>query len=291
MAATAVQTGIHDGIDSAVYHADRFGDQPSLSASIAKLLCDRSPLHAWTAHPRLNPDYEDTHERKFDIGTCAHSLLLEGGEDVEILDFDNYLTKAAKEARDEARAFGRTPVLRREWDEVQRMCDTARRQLARFNVHPPLLTDGKPEQTLVWQDVRGVICRARVDWLRDDLAAIDDLKTTSASANPESWPRRMLDMGGDIQTAFYMRGVRALTGLTPEWRFIVAETYPPYAVSVVAPGPASLTLAERKVEWAINKWADCLAADRWPSYPTQVCYADSPPWEEQRWMDREERDS
>ena len=35
------------------YHADKIGDVPTLSASIAQRLVTRSPLHAWTHHPRL----------------------------------------------------------------------------------------------------------------------------------------------------------------------------------------------------------------------------------------------
>ena len=50
------EPGVYSLPDDA-YHADPCPG-PSLSSSVAKLMLDRSPLHAWHAHPRLNPNFE-----------------------------------------------------------------------------------------------------------------------------------------------------------------------------------------------------------------------------------------
>ena len=64
------------------YHADVGSPVPSLSSSIANVLISRSPLHAWMAHPRLNPDWRpEPWNKRLDFGTFAHKLLLEGNED------------------------------------------------------------------------------------------------------------------------------------------------------------------------------------------------------------------
>ena len=50
---------------------DYFADPlpaPSLTQSIAKIILDHSPLHAWHAHPRLNPNFVRDDPTKFDIG-------------------------------------------------------------------------------------------------------------------------------------------------------------------------------------------------------------------------------
>ena len=60
--------GIYPDLSAGTYHADPAA-QPSLSATTCKLLCRRFPLHAWHAHPRLNPDYQRVEEKKFDPGT------------------------------------------------------------------------------------------------------------------------------------------------------------------------------------------------------------------------------
>lgn len=270
----------------ATYHADPC-PEPSLSASIAKILCTSSPAHARVAHPRLNPDFQQTDDSKYDLGTVAHALLLQG-EDVAVqIDAPDWRTNAAKEQRDAARAAGQVPLLTKDWDRARRMVEAVRGQLHSFDATPGLLADGKPEQTLIWQE-GDIWCRALVDWLHDDYTAVDDLKTTSRSANPETWTRTLFGIGADVQTAFYLRGMKAITGEEPDFRFLVVETAPPYALSVVSLGPDCLALAEAKVEFAIKKWGECLASGSWPGYPTRVCHAEMPAYEETRWMEHEE---
>ena len=275
--------GIHD-ITAAAYHADPCAD-PSLSASVAHLLCSRSPRHAWAAHPRLNPDFERTERAMFDIGTVAHSALLLGEASCYVVDAPNWQTKAAKEERDRARELGLTPLLTHQAEEINAMVAAVRPQLEAFDADPPLLTDGKPEQTLIWEE-DGVTLRARADWLRDDFSAIDDLKTTSGSGHPQDWThRRLWDIGADIQAAFYMRGLRALAGTEPEFRFCVVESSPPYAVSVIGLAPSALELANEKVDHAIAKWRECMERDEWPAYMGRVAYAETPAWQEAQWME------
>lgn len=283
-----MNTGIHT-MTADDYHADPC-DQPSLSASLATLLCTTSPAHAWTAHPRLNPRFERREDDKFDVGKIVHALLLEGQEIAAVVDADDWRTKAARAARDEARAAGLVPVLAKNAAVVTATVTAVREQLASFDADPPLLTDGKPEQTLIWSD-GDVSCRARLDWLRDDLAAIDDVKTTVRSANPETWTRSMFGIGADVQARFYQRGVRTVTGREPAFRFVVVETNPPYAVAVVSLSPAAESLADAKVEWALATWKRCLETGSWPGYSTRVAFAEPPSWDEYRWLEREAREA
>lgn len=278
-------------IGAAEYHADLTGDTPTLSASTIKTLLYKSPAHAWHAHPKLNAAYQREQDDRFNLGTVVHSLLLENAaSNIEVVDAPDWRTKIAKEAKEWAKDYGRIPMLKHQWDEAQAAVNGIRDNIAKLNVKPAPFTDGHPEQSIVW-DEAGVRCRALIDWWHTNQHTIDDLKTTERSANPEGWTRRTLfEIGADIQAAFYQRGVRAVAGVMPEFRFVVAETQPPYAVSVVALGPDVLELANRKIDYALNLWRSCLANDRWPSYPTDVCYAQLPPWEESRWLEREIRE-
>lgn len=277
-------TGIF-GLTAELYHADPC-EQPSLSSSIAHILCTKSPRHARTAHPRLNLAFEREEFQKFDVGTVAHAILLEGRDIVSVIDAPDWRTKAAKEAREEARAIGKVPLLADQLANVEAMVEAAQTQLARIHVDPPLFADGKPEQTLVWKE-GDVTCRALLDWLRDDYSCVDDFKTTSASADPHRWTRTLFTIGADIQVVFYLRGLKAITGAEALMRFVVQETYPPYALSVVSLGPDVLAVAESKVEYAVRCWRECMASGEWPGYSTEVCYAELPPWEESRWFERE----
>lgn len=278
--------GIHT-MASEDYHADP-GAKPSLSASIAHLLVNHSPLHAWAAHPKLNPTFQREEKATFDLGTVAHGLILEGSaERVHVVDANDWRTKVAQEVRDKARQEGMIPLLRKDWVRVEAMVASIRMQLAARADEPPLFTNGKPEQTLIWEE-RGVVCRARLDWLRDDYSAIDDMKTTAISANPLQWSRNTpWAIGSDIQVAFYLRGLKRLTGIDAEWRYLLAEAQPPYAIAVVSPSPAMLELGNAKVERAIDRWRDCVETNIWPGYPTAIYYAEPPPYEEMRWMEQD----
>jgi hypothetical protein len=241
-------------------------------------MIQRSPRHAWAQHPKLNPQYvTPAGEAKFDLGTAAHALFLEGRNAVWVVEADDWRTNAAKEQRDLARAHGRIPLLDKDWNAVQSMCGALRDQLP-----DGCFQGGEPEQTIVWRD-RGVLCRARVDYLRGD--TIDDYKSTSASAAPGAWSRTMFNYGYDIQAALYMRG----TGAT-RFCFSVQETFEPYAVQTFELAPDALALANRKIDWALDTWTTCRDLDYWPCYPQRTAYVTVPPWVEQQWFDREARD-
>jgi len=269
------------------YHADPCVE-PSLSASIATIICNRTPMHAFAAHPRLNPDVRRAEKKEYDIGTAAHAILLEQRplvDVVEVIDAKDFRTKAAQEQRDAARAAGRVPLLERQATDVVEMLEETTKQLGAHEADPPLFHEGKAEQTIIWQE-NGITCRALVDWLRDDFTAIDDYKTTSADANPEKWTSKTLySIGADVQIAFHCRGVEAISGIKPELRYVVQETYPPYALSVISASPDVLHVGNAKVEYAIRRWRECLEAGEWPGYPTEVCYAELPAWQDDpKWL-------
>lgn len=269
------------------YHADQTGDQPTLSASIARILCAKTPAHARAAHPRLNPDYARKEEDKFDLGNAVHSLLLQGIDLAHVCHYDSWRTNDAKDARATARAHGRIPLLQKNWNEVEQMLTAVRLQVAKLPLDPPPFTNGEPEKTIVWEE-DGVACRARLDWLHEGALVIDDLKSTSASAEPAAWRKTLYGMGGDLQAAMYVRGVQAVYGTTfTTFRWIVAETYPPFAVSVVDLAPAALALANEKLDWAIATWKRCLDTGEWPGYVPRVASIDPPAWEEARWLERQ----
>ncbi len=282
--------GLHDAIPADEYHADA-----ALSSGIAKLLIERSPAHAWTAHPSLNPDWKPEVEDKFDLGTAAHKLLLEGENCIVEGDFADWRSAVAKQFREDARKAGQVPLLISQANRVREMVEKAQMQMGTWYEDLDLFLHGKPEQTICWKDDHDVLCRARIDWLHDASYkrpyAVDDYKTTSASSLPSKWERTMYGMGGDVQVAFYLRGLKKLFGIDPaDWRYVVQETYPPYALSVVTLAPSAMALANDKVQKAIDLWAVCMEKDFWPAYPAKIASIEVPTWEEMRWLDREDHE-
>jgi hypothetical protein len=276
-------------VAAADYHADNLDiPEPTLSASIAHKLLTLTPAHARAEHPRLNPLYERDDDPKFELGRAVHALLLEGEAAVDVHPFKDWRSGEARAAKAESRSYGRIPMLAAQWDNCRAMVDAIRDQLTDFPASPPLFESGAAEQTIVWTE-QGVACRARLDWLHDDQATVDDLKTVGTT--PRRWrTRSMFDHGCDLQTALYMRAVKAVTGRIPAWRWCVVETSPPYALEVVRPSAAVLALGDAKVDEALSIWKRCLETDEWPAYPREVIEAELPVYIESAWLEREARE-
>lgn len=277
----------------AAYHADPC-PEPSLSASTAHALLTRSPLHAWTGHPRLNPNWrprEATEE--MEEGSALHWLLLGGsGAEPVVVDSDSFRAKDAQAARDDARAAGRPPILRRRWNQLRRCAAAVRSELRRTLDAPPGVHVGDPEAVLVWKE-DDLWCRAMVDWLPSgcaDPVPLIDLKSLGRVASPEAFSRRMAEHGHDVQAAFYRRGFRAVFGREPgPMVFLAFERKPPYAVSRIACGAQAEELGESKVEEALRIWGRCLDRDDWPGFPRRVAFVEPPRWAETDWEMRRER--
>lgn len=287
-APTRISTpGIYD-LTAAVYHSDPV-IQPSCSASIGSTIIMERPIHAWTAHPRLNPAHEHSDSTKFDMGTVAHALMLGAGKDIAIIDAGDWRTKAAQLARDEAIAAGRQPCLVGTYETAVAMTTAGRHYLADHEEND-CFTGGKPEQTMIAQ-VNGVWCRSMSDYLHDDRLTIDDYKTTAlvAGADPDAFLKGLLNRAGDIQDPFYAKVLASLTG--GEWRdvrfrFVVQETSPPYALSVIMLDSQSREFAASRADYAIKTFGDCLASGVWPGWANRAYYGQIPGWAQVRWEER-----
>jgi len=294
-------TGIHFDVPEARYHADQLAADPTLSSSIAKLML-RSPLHAWTAHPRLNPDHEPVEKNVFDIGRAAHRAVLGRGGDYVAIPDDMLAsngaasTKAARDFIGQARADGLTPLKAWEVDQIGAIRDAVTARLAAMNIS---LDPARSEVTAIGE-VDGVMCRARFDNLPDKGGVIYDLKTCE-DASADAVIRAVDRYGYDVQAAHYAATLEAATGQRRRMRFVFVEKEPPYEVAVVElhDDPAAdsdwMLAARSKASEARRLWAKCLQSGEWPGYPRAVQIIGARGWEQARWeqkmSDRSDRPS
>jgi hypothetical protein len=271
MIALVTAPGIVADMDAAVYHSDPC-PTPALSNSIIKPLLQQSPYHAWLQHPRLNPNCERDDDSKFDLGTAAHAMLLEGADRCEVIDADDWRTKDAKALRDLAWAEGKTPLLRATYTSAQIMVARAR-EFLEHTEFAGVLQRGKPEQSFFWQEANGIWVKARADWLTDERDLILDYKSTGIP--PARWKRAIPDQGYDTQSVLYQRGMSVL-GHSTRFVFLVQETCVPYACWLVEASESMRELASMKIARAVRTWGECLKTGRWPSYPTTVQHVEAP---------------
>jgi hypothetical protein len=287
-----MKPGIYRGIDIAEYHADP-APAPSLSQSLAKILIDRSPLHAAVAHPRLTvQEAEDEETEKYNkakaIGDATHALLIERGKDLVVVDADSWRSDKAKSARADAEAAGKTAILAKHHRVAQGVAIAARKQLADHEENDCFL-NGAGEVALIWQE-GPLWFRCLVDWLHDDLRTADDLKTSGMSMAPHVLGLRAADAGWHIQAAMIERGLDVLDpdgAGRRKFRFVGLEQDAPHALNVMMMTEHWLTMGRKQIQHAIDIWARCVATNKWPGYPPFAVTPEFPGFKETQWLARE----
>lgn len=287
------KSGIYLDMSERDYRADCC-PKPSLTQSMAKILIQKSPLHAWHAHPRLNPDFRPDDDTKFDVGNIAHALLIGRGKDIEVIEgADDWRKQATKDKRDAAAAEGRIAVLGKHSALADRMVKAAREQLALRGLDTLFAPDlGKGEVCVAWEE-DGIWLRQLVDWLTLSADVFADYKTTDMSVAPDGLGRMMWNAGWHIQAAMGERGLDAVDPATAgrrKYLFVVQETEKPYSLTVASISEAAMTIGRKQLQYAVDLWRRCMADDRWPGYPPEIVTPEIPGFAEAQWLDRESRE-
>lgn len=262
MSISITEPGIFDGIPDKLYHSDLV-PEGSLSVSGAKLLLAPStPAHF--KHRLENPLHKDA----FDFGAAAHSLVLEDDTSkLEIVKADNWLTKDAKTQKDEAYKAGKTPLLEKEFAQVEAMALVIKR-------HPiagKLFSGGKAEQSAFVKDQQsGVWLRGRFDYLptidTSRRLIIPDYKS-AVSADPNKFAKSAADFRYHMQDPWYRDLIKAL-GLHDDiaFVFVVQEKTAPYAVNVIELDSTAVRIGRELNRRAIETYAHCVETNHWPDY-------------------------
>jgi len=261
--------GIHD-----IPEADYFGDTWALSCSGAKLLL---PPYC----PAKFFWRQDHPERKkvWDFGSGAHNLVLGNGPDIVEVTCDNWMTKAAKQQRDDARAGGKIPLLTRELAQCRAMAAALEEHPLAWNLLDP--EHGQAEQSVYWADQRtGTQLRARLDWMYDPGTGqliIVDYKTAD-SADPGKFGKACADYGYHQQHAHYQDGLAAVTGADVAFWFVAQEKSPPYLVNVIELIPDAVRIGRNRNSRAIDVYRACTETGDWPGYGDGLTEITLPAW-------------
>lgn len=261
---------------------DEYHRLPGFSSSLAKILIGRSPSHAIDAFLRKTEDDEEEELTDAQValrerGTVLHTLVLGIGKRIQVVPFPDYRSKAAKDARDEARASGRVPVKEAKMEVYDRTATAIKARLAAAG-HD---LDGVSEMAIGWQEPSphgDVECRAMLDHVRiwgleegskfAPSACIYDLKIVG-DATPSLNERSAERLGYAIQAAAY---TRALAALHPrlagriEFRFLFCEPKRPYEIWDPTPDGVFRELGTRRWITAVHGWAEGHATNKWPGY-------------------------
>ena len=171
------------------------------------------------------------------------------------------------------RSNGLIPVLPWDMHEIRSMVASAREFINGSEI-AGVFDSGKPEQSVIW-DENGVLCKARPDWLNEEICL--HVKTTKRSVNPDTFERLIVNMGYDISLGFYALGIEG-----PRQVILAIEQDPPYACKLYGLSRAQMDITLSRVHRAINAWRGCAKAGTWPAYTGEIYYIEPSSWQMER---------
>jgi len=249
-------------------------DKPYLTPSIAKVLDDKSPLHAKAECPYFG-EKARKQTAAMTEGDIVDRLVFGDAmpETLVVSPFDEFRTKEAKAWRDDMEAAGMTIIKEAAFNRCKEAADAVYAQAV--SAHPSAakaLKEGKIKERVTWQDESGLWLSTEPDIYLPSERVVFDLKRTSIAANEANWRRHVSSMNLAIQVSATLEA----TGAT-NFGWLVIESAPPHCAVVHWASPELIDHGKRKWSRAKTIWAQCLEVDEWPGYQSGTI--DPMPWD------------
>ncbi len=250
---------------------------PAVNKSTLDHIQDGSPLHC-----RYRMDNPEDETPALIIGRAYHTLTLEGEEayakEFAVAPKVDKRTNAGKAewAAFEAASGGRAILTEAQGELVRALrrgtldCEDARKFIG---------SPGDNEVSILWVDAAtGLACKARIDMVRESWNSIGDLKTTQ-EAGREKFTKSISEWGYHRQSAFYLRGAKAV-GLPVEYFCIFpVEKDAPHASAAYKFTADAVGAGEEQISRLLETYARCQAMNEWPGYPGGFEDITITPWE------------
>lgn len=143
------------------------------------------------------------------------------------------------------------------------------------------------EVSMFWQDARqGFDCKGRADTLNLEDGYMIDLKTTKDS---KGFMKECVDFSYHVQAAFYLRGLKAITGRDFDWYWVASDMNSPHFTYVYKASVETLMIGDIVVDELMNKLAICQEEDMWPIGNEEILNGELPSWYTARILEKVKR--
>lgn len=204
--------GIYYDLPESEYRSD-----PAISNSDIKALL-KSPLEYWT-HSWMNKN-KPIKERTpaMILGTALHCFLLERDKF-----FDEFIVMPKSETRRTFKSEEKQIIKEDDYQMIKEMSE----YLGQLPVVNKIFTNGNAEVSIFWEDEEtGLMCKCRPDYLTKRYIA--DYKTIRSIDQIKS---NIYSGDYHIQHAFYMEGVKKITGCDElDFFFVFQQKEAPYLI-------------------------------------------------------------
>lgn len=293
--------GLEVGFHAGLSFADYVGIPAANKSGLEHF--EQSAFHYWFNNLRPNR-VEKEKSLALRLGTGIHTMILEPEEFYKrtvVIPADAPKRPTSKQL-EAAKPAPKTIAQIEYWktfdehagDREQITIDqeTAIKEIARNVRHHPvagaLFEKGAAELTMVWIDpIYRVKCKARLDWLSGfvpgetnaEEAAIVDFKSCE-DASPRAFGKDAWNYEYHVQAAMYGDGFLALTGHFPPFLFFAVEKPEPRAVAAYWATDRHIQIGRMIYRRRLKQYAECLAAQKWPSYSNEITDLWLPDWAE-----------
>ena len=262
------EPGRYEDIPEDVYHRD----WNALNASTLTYL-KRSPLYC-----RWRLDHPDEGTPATDFGSAVHCAVLEPEAFSERYILEPqcpperkprgwHNTNEYKEAKADLHGRGYKLLGQKELDGCRTITD--RIYDTPGEIREILAAKSGTEVSYVADD-RGLRCKVRPDIEIRDAQMVVDLKTTR-NASLGAFERSIYTYGYHRSKPFYL-DVMNLEG-SVKWEhylFLCVENTPPFEIALYDLDPAATELGRRDMLNLMVLYEQCLLANNWPGYPTNI---------------------
>lgn len=241
-----------------------YDDTIYITNSMLSKLSEKSPAHfRYWLHNKPEPT------AAMKIGSAIHSAILTPEwfmRDYVIAPNVDRRTKAGKEMFKEFYDNNLKKIItHKEKDIINDLVHTVKQD--RFVKN--LLSDGKPEQIVVFQDEKtGIKCKSMIDYLKNDGTIIDIKTTQDAGAG---FIHSVNKYKYHKQAAFYMDAVGA-----SKFYIVAIEKTKPYALNVFELSKETIQEGRNLYRDELSMMAQCIEQNYWPSYGHEflgsLCY-------------------
>jgi exodeoxyribonuclease VIII len=140
------------------------------------------------------------------------------------------------------------------------------------------LSGGVAEEVVVWEDpVTMQMCKSRMDYYREDIGVVLDLKTCD-DARPAAVQRAIMKYGYHRSAAHYLNGLRAMGLPGDDFAWIFVEKSPPHAIGMYFAAPEMIYAGEDDMRRHLNLYSYCMDTGNWPAYSENFETINLPEW-------------
>lgn len=137
---------------------------------------------------------------------------------------------------------------------------------------------GVAERSIYWNDdASGLLCRARMDYYREDLGIIFDLKSC-VDARYFKFQRDIMNYHYHRKAAWYLDGCRKVGLPANGFAWLAIEKEAPYAIGLYMASEEMLELGRTGMAELLDQFAQCQSSGDWPGYPDDFCTIELPEW-------------